>query len=102
MNKPNILYIMCDQFRYDCIASLGNNKISTPNFDRLVARGVTFSNAYSPCPICIPARYTIHTGRDTHTIACYSNEKPAAMDGLPDGMEERCGQYLPKVLRGLG
>ncbi|MCL2640898.1 MAG: sulfatase-like hydrolase/transferase [Phycisphaerales bacterium] len=41
--KPNILYIMCDQFRYDCIVSLGNSKISTPNLDRLVRRGVTFT-----------------------------------------------------------
>ncbi|MDC7232842.1 MAG: sulfatase-like hydrolase/transferase, partial [Spirochaetales bacterium] len=55
-NKPNILYIMCDQFRFDCISALGNDKIRTPNLDRLVKRGVSFSNAYSSCPVCIPAR----------------------------------------------
>ncbi|MDC7232500.1 MAG: sulfatase-like hydrolase/transferase, partial [Spirochaetales bacterium] len=56
MKKPNILYLMCDQFRFDCISALGNDKIRTPNLDRLVKRGVSFSNAYSSCPVCIPAR----------------------------------------------
>ncbi|MCL2646369.1 MAG: sulfatase-like hydrolase/transferase [Phycisphaerales bacterium] len=101
-NKPNILYIMCDQFRYDCIASLGNSKISTPNIDRLVHRGVTFTNAYSPCPVCVPARYIVRTGRDPHTTCCFSNARPAALDGQPAGMEERCGPYLARFLSSQG
>jgi len=100
--KPNILYIMCDQFRYDCIAALGNKKISTPNLDRLTERGITFTNAYSPCPVCVAARYSIHTGRDPHTTGCYKNEKPFPLDGLAEKMEDRCGQYLARFLGAQG
>lgn len=102
MSKPNILYIMCDQFRYDCIASLGNKEVRTPNIDRLVRRGIAFENAYSTCPVCIPARYTLRTGCEPAVTGCYQNEAPEAMDGLPDNMKERCGDYLASVMRKEG
>jgi|SRR4029450_383909 Sulfatase len=57
--RPDILFIMTDQQRFDTIAALGNSHIYTPNLDRLVRRGTSFSNVYTTCPICIPARYTI-------------------------------------------
>ena len=98
MSKPNILYIMCDQFRYDCIASLGNKEVRTPNIDRLVRRGIAFENAYSTCPVCVPARYTLRTGCEPAVTGCYQNEAPEAMDGLPDNMKERCGDYLASVM----
>lgn len=50
---PNILFVMTDQQRFDTIAALGNGDIHTPNLDRLVRRGVTFTNAYSTCPVCV-------------------------------------------------
>lgn len=102
MDKPNILFIMCDQFRYDCIHALGNEKIRTPNLDRLVGRGITFENAYSTCPVCVPARYTVRTGREPAVTGCYMNEVPQAMDSLPDSMQERCGEYLAAEMRKLG
>ena len=61
MSRPNILYIMTDQQRFDTIRALGNPDIYTPNMDRLVRRGLAFSNAYSTCPVCVAARYTIRT-----------------------------------------
>jgi arylsulfatase len=54
MDRPNILFVMTDQQRYDTIAALGNPLIWTPNYDRLVRRGVSFTNAYSSCPVCVP------------------------------------------------
>ena len=57
--RPNILYLMCDQFRFDCIAAQGNPYVATPNLDRLVRRGISFDNAYSTCPVCAPARLTL-------------------------------------------
>ena len=102
MKKPNILYFMCDQFRYDCIAALGNRVIRTPNIDRLAARGVSFLNAYSTCPVCIPARYTVRTGREPYHTGCYENEMPVPMDGLPAKTEERCGKYLARTMSDLG
>ncbi|MCL1794383.1 MAG: sulfatase-like hydrolase/transferase [Oscillospiraceae bacterium] len=101
-NKPDILYIMCDQLRYDCIAALGNKIIKTPNLDRLARRGAVFSNAYSTCPVCVPARYTVMTGREPCNTGCYSNEIPAALDGLPVNMEDRCGSYLARTLAKAG
>lgn len=100
--KPNILFIMCDQFRYDCIHALGNEKIRTPNLDRLVEQGIAFENAYSTCPVCVPARYTVRTGCEPAVTGCYMNEVPKAMDNLPDTMEERCGEYLAAEMRKLG
>lgn len=102
MNQPNILFIMCDQLRFDCIHALGNEKIHTPGIDRLVRRGRTFSNAYSTCPVCIPARYTIRTGCEPYHTGCYCNETPQPMDGLPEMMSGRCGPYLAQVMRTLG
>ena len=100
--NPDILYIMCDQFRYDSIAALGNNIIRTPNLDRLAARGAVFTNAYSTCPVCVPARYTIMTGREPYNTGCYSNEVPAPLDGLPAKMEDRCGDYIARTMAKAG
>jgi arylsulfatase len=65
--KPNILFIMCDQMRYDAIGANGNSKIQTPNLDRLFRESVNFTNAYTPNPICVPARASLTTG-------CYSHK----------------------------
>ena len=67
MSKPNILLIFTDDQRFDTIRSLGNDRIHTPNIDRLVARGTTFTQAHIPCgthgAICMPSRAMLHTGR---------------------------------------
>ena len=55
--KPNVLFVMTDQQRFDTVAALGNGHIHTPNLDRLVRRGLSFTHAYSTCPVCVPARY---------------------------------------------
>lgn len=101
--RPNILYIMCDQFRFDCISALGNSTIRTPNLDRLVKRGVSYSNAYSSCPVCIAARYSIRSGRDPYSVGCYLNEPPQSPQGsLGTSVEDWTGPYLPRVLSKAG
>ncbi len=60
--KPNILYLMADQHRYDCLSSSGNSVIHTPNLDRIAAEGVRFCRAYTSTPSCTPARSGILTG----------------------------------------
>ena len=55
MSQPNILFLMTDQQRFDSIRALGNEHIYTPNLDRLVQRGMAFTNAYSTCPVCVAA-----------------------------------------------
>ncbi|MBR3643809.1 MAG: sulfatase-like hydrolase/transferase [Parasporobacterium sp.] len=100
--KPNILIIMCDQFRYDCIHALGNRKIYTPYLDRLVREGLSFSNAYSTCPVCMPARYTLRTGCEPYHTGFYGNGTPHVLDGQPEDIHERCGSYLAAAMRERG
>jgi len=60
---PNILWIGLDQFRPDAIGCYGNPICQTPNLDRLARQGVRFSNAYTTCCLCSPARASMLTGR---------------------------------------
>ncbi|MGI8891525.1 MAG: sulfatase-like hydrolase/transferase [Chthoniobacterales bacterium] len=101
-DRPNVLFIMTDQQRFDTIAALGNQQIHTPNLDRLVRRGISFSRAYSTCPVCIAARYTIRTGCEPPSTRVFSNQKPYPSEGQAEQMEERCGPYLAKVMTHLG
>ncbi len=59
---PNILFLMADQLRGDCIGADGNRVIRTPNLDRLCAEGARFRCAYSSTPSCTPARGALLTG----------------------------------------
>src|SRR5437870_194804 len=96
--RPDILFIMTDQQRFDTIAALGNSHIYTPNLDRLVRRGIAFSNAYATCPVCVAARYTIRTGCDAATTRVFSNAKADPVAGQAKEMEARCGPYLARVM----
>ena len=60
--RPNILFLLADDMRPDCIAALGNPDIQTPNLDRLVERGMTFTRATCSYPICVVSRAEILTG----------------------------------------
>ncbi|QLG28860.1 sulfatase-like hydrolase/transferase [Halorarum halophilum] len=95
--KPNVLFVMTDQQRYDTVRALGNARIHTPNIDRLVDRGVSFTDAYSPDPICIPARHTVRTGCEATTTDFLGNEKRDASH-----LEERCGPFLARAMRERG
>ena len=71
--KPNILHIFVDQQRFDTIATLGNPIIKTPNLDRIANQGVAFTNAYTPCPVCIAARCSMIYGQYPYSTGCYEN-----------------------------
>lgn len=62
MNQPNILLIIADQHRGDCIGINGHPDVKTPYLDTLATQGVNFENAYTACPSCIPARAALFTG----------------------------------------
>lgn len=100
--QPNVLFLMADQFRFDAIASLGNREIYTPNLDRLVGRGVTFTNAYSPCPVCVPARYSIRTGCEPPNTRYFVNGPARPGEGQADTVTGRCGPYLAQTMKTLG
>lgn len=62
--RPNIVFILCDDLGYGdlkCLNSAG--KISTPNFDRVAAEGMVFTDAHSGSAVCTPTRYGLMTGR---------------------------------------
>ncbi|NOZ64203.1 MAG: sulfatase-like hydrolase/transferase, partial [Caldiserica bacterium] len=86
--KPNILLIFTDQQRADTIHALGNPVIKTPNLDKLVKSGVAFTSAYSPSPVCVPARCSMHYGQYPSNTNCYENsyempqDKESFMDAL--------------------
>jgi arylsulfatase A-like enzyme len=61
--RPNILLIHSDQHRFDCVGINGHQQIKTPNLDRLANEGVNFTQAYTPTPICSPARASLVTGQ---------------------------------------
>ena len=64
--KPNILLITADQFRWDCMGCMGNRVIHTPHIDDLASRGVLFTNGFTSNQICVPARASIMTGNYSH------------------------------------
>ncbi len=65
--RPNILLVMTDQHRGDCLGRAGHPDLLTPNLDGLANSGAFFTCAYSECPICIPARHALLTGKRPQT-----------------------------------
>ena len=61
--KKNVLFIMCDQLRFDYLGCTGHPSIRTPNIDALAAKGVRFNRTYVQSPICGPSRMSFYTGR---------------------------------------
>ncbi len=71
--KPNILVIMTDQHSKNITGCYGNSIVRTPNIDRLASEGVLFENAYTPSPVCVPARMSFMTGRLPHRNGVMDN-----------------------------
>ena len=66
--KPNIIYIMCDDLGYADVGCYGQQYISTPNLDRMAAEGMLFTQAYAGSPVSAPSRASFMTGQHTgHT-----------------------------------
>jgi len=59
---PNVLLLMTDQHRFDCLGCAGNPVLETPNLDWIASRGALFTRAYTACPSCVPARASLITG----------------------------------------
>lgn len=66
-NRPNIIFIMADQLRWDCIGANGNRLIKTPHLDRLAANGANFTHFFVQAPVCVPSRASFFTGRYPHS-----------------------------------
>jgi choline-sulfatase len=78
--RPNLLYILSDQHTQKVAGCYGDPLMPTPNLDRLAAQGVTFDHAYTPSPLCTPARMALLTGRYPSRQSCWTNSDALASD----------------------
>ncbi len=110
--RPNILLIMSDEHDPAVTGCYGHLNIETPHLDRLASEGTTFDNAYTACPICVPARMSFMTGQYVHQIGTWDNGSPLA-SSIPTmgsyleaaGYETAiCGRHFvgPERLHGFG
>lgn len=72
--KPNVLFIMTDQQRFDALSIVGKyDFLKTPNLDKLAQEGVIFQRAYTQCAVSAPARGTLFTGYTVENHGIYKN-----------------------------
>ncbi len=76
MQSKNLLFILSDEHQRDITGCYGNQIVRTPHLDALAARGTRFTNAYTPCPICVPARTSLATGRHVFQTRSWDNAHP--------------------------
>jgi arylsulfatase A-like enzyme len=84
----NLLFVMCDQLRWDHLSCSGHPWLRTPNIDALAARGLRFTQAFANSGVCGPSRMSFYTGRYPVTHGATWNRVP-----LPVG-EITLGEYL--------
>lgn len=75
VERPNIVYIMADDLGYGELGCYGQQKIPTPNLDRLAESGMKFERAYAASPVCAPTRYSLLTGKHQGNAAIRGNKE---------------------------
>ncbi|MEM0946644.1 MAG: sulfatase-like hydrolase/transferase [Pseudomonadota bacterium] len=78
----NLLILCSDEHRADALGCAGHRAVKSPVLDRLASRGVRFSNAYTPSPMCVPARAALATGLPIHQTGHWDSATPYA--GAPE------------------
>jgi len=71
--RPNIVFILPDQLRWDFVGAYGQGYARTPHIDALAARGLVFERCLSPSPVCIPARASMLTGHNSISTGVLNN-----------------------------
>jgi len=72
-DRPNIVFILTDDQRWDCLSCAGHPFLKTPNIDRIAAEGAYFNNAFVTLPLCSPSRAAFFTGKYNHTNGVTNN-----------------------------
>ncbi len=96
--RPNLLFIMSDQHAPRVTGCYGDKVVRTPTFDALAARGVTFDNAYTPSPLCVPARMSMLSGRYPSSQNCWTNSDPLNSDIPTTAHCLGAGGYRPTLI----
>jgi len=102
-NRPNLVLIMTDQQRGDCLGIEGRKGLMTPNLDHLAASGVRFTRAYSACPNCIAARRSLMSGQDpaTHGLVGYKTDQEWHIEHTLPGELSKAGYQTVLVGRDM-
>lgn len=82
--RPNVIFVLCDQLKYDCLGYAGHPLVQTPHIDRLAANGVIFETTYCASPVCSPARASWLTGTYPHVHRQLANYGPERL--APEAM----------------
>lgn len=91
-NSPHVFFLMCDELRADSLGFMGNSIVRTPYLDELAQDSVIFEQAYTNCPMCVPARASLMTGRNPLSHGILDNAMRMVEDEQP----------LPELLREHG
>ena len=91
--QPNIIFILADQLRADCVGCYGNDIIRTPHIDALAASGSRFSQTFAQHPQCAPSRAVLMTGRYPHENGSISNHTAMASNEQTIGETFRAAGY---------
>lgn len=76
MTRKNVVVIMSDEHDPRMMGCSGHPFVKTPHLDALASRGVRFASAYTPSPICVPARAAFATGMRVHSLRLWDNAMP--------------------------
>jgi choline-sulfatase len=80
VSTPNLLFITTDQQRWDSLPCYGLSFMRTPHLDRLAREGLVFDHAYTPAPLCVPARASLLSGQWPSTTGVLGNNHGLAAD----------------------
>ena len=95
VERPNIVIYYVDELRATALRMHNPDGLGTPNLERLAQRGVTFDNAFTPHPLCMPARSSLWTGQYTHTTGSRDNQHPLRDDRVSmTGILHKAGYTL--------
>jgi N-sulfoglucosamine sulfohydrolase len=103
-SRPNILFIVADDWSYPHAGVYGDKAVKTPNFDRMAREGVLFTNAFCAAPSCTPSRASLLTGRAVHQLEEGGNLHaflPSKFDTYPD-LLEAAGYFVGYARKGWG
>lgn len=97
LKRPNILFLLADDQRFDTIHALGNEAIHTPNLDALAQRGCAFTNMQIPggtsCAVCMPSRAMLNTGRRLFSIQGEGQHIPEDHATLGEALHQSGGYH---------
>src|SRR5689334_3120012 len=92
--RPNIVFLLADDLRFDTLGCAGNKIIQTPNIDSLASRGVMFKNHFVTTSICCVSRASIFSGQ----YACRHGISDFNIDFTPAAL----AQTYPQLMRAAG